>query len=162
MKWIQTQEQLQKTQESLDALQLELRFLSSEKESLKERNGKLHYNLGTFYFQKARYQDAAYEFESALNFLASDPDIFYNLAVIYDYYLQDREKAIDYYMKYLQENPDASMRILSRSVSCKTIIKQKFSPNSKIVLKISNMAMKNSFAGIVRFFLCLTAIDKSS
>ena len=76
-----------------------------ENQKLKEEGGKVHYNLGNFLFRQGEYTKAAYEYESALKLLPGDPDIYYNLAIIYDYYLKDAQKAAHYYQEYLRKMP---------------------------------------------------------
>ncbi len=39
---------------------------------------------------------------------ANDPDTHYNLGVLYDDYMKDREKALYHYQKYLAINPKAA------------------------------------------------------
>jgi len=83
-----------------------IRELDQREKALSIENGALHYNLGNTLFKDGEYKKAAYEYEMALRLLPTDPDIYYNLAVIYDNYLSDVKKAKFYYKKYLQEKPD--------------------------------------------------------
>lgn len=80
--------------------------LSSERESLLTRTAKMHYNLGLLFFKEGDHKRAAAEFKLALQQLPNDADIYYNLAVIKDYYLEDPEKAAQYYRKYLEYSSD--------------------------------------------------------
>lgn len=93
-----------------------IRKLSSEKEKLMAETGKMHYNLAIMLFDSGDYEKAAYEYERALEFLPNDTDIYYNLAVIYDYYLDDGTKAIEYYKYYLKKcaNPRKPLMIKER------------------------------------------------
>ena len=106
-KWNESQEALSQAQATLEKMRQELQYLSAEKESLEARNGRLHYNLGNVYFRKGDYEKAAFEFKTALHFLPEDKDVLYNLAVVYDYYLGNRDEAMAYYMRYLDQDPSA-------------------------------------------------------
>lgn len=65
------------------------------------KNYSLHYNLGVIYLNKYNYLNAAEEFETVINLNHSDKDAYYNLGIIYESFLDDKEKAISYYKKYL-------------------------------------------------------------
>jgi len=78
----------------------------------KEKAHKRHYNLGIIYENAGRYKEAAEEYEKTLELAPDDADIHYNLAIVYDDHLQDNEKAIIHYRRYLElapNAPDASM-----------------------------------------------------
>ncbi len=81
--------------------------VAAEGERLKEENGRLHYNLGNLLFKKGDYEKAAYEYKFALKYLPDDSDLFYNLAIVYDYHLEDNQKATQYYDEYLKRQPQA-------------------------------------------------------
>jgi tetratricopeptide (TPR) repeat protein len=62
-----------------------------------------NYNLGYLYAKTGRYEKAVEAYSRALE-LSSDPEdsqIYYNLALIYDENLKDREKSSQYYKKFL-------------------------------------------------------------
>ncbi|MFC1704446.1 tetratricopeptide repeat protein [Candidatus Omnitrophota bacterium] len=84
-----------------------IKEIAAETERLKEENGKLHYNLGNILFKKGEYKKAAYEYEYALNDMPDDPDLYYNLAVINDYYVGDSQKAAHFYAEFLRRQPNA-------------------------------------------------------
>lgn len=92
-KWVETREEL-------DMVSSRLENDSVEKERLRQENGKIHFNLGTIFFEKGDYERATYEFERALILMPNDTDAMYNLAVIYDYYVKDPIKAKQYYQNY--------------------------------------------------------------
>ena len=95
------------TEEGLRSADAKLRQISAEREQLRRENGKLHYNLGNLLFKKGDYAAAVYEYQFALKYLPDDPDIFYNLGVIYDYHLRDPQKASMYYGQYIKRQPDS-------------------------------------------------------
>lgn len=96
-----------------------LKDLTRKFEKSIQENGKLHYNLGNVLFEKGDYEKAAYEYEVALENLPGDLDICYNLAITYDYYLDQGEKAARYYALYLKGNPDSkeSLKIKERIIT---------------------------------------------
>ncbi|MBU4305871.1 MAG: tetratricopeptide repeat protein [Candidatus Omnitrophica bacterium] len=62
-----------------------------------------YYNLGYLYAKIGRYEDAVKAYHRALQ-LSRDPNdgqIYYNLALIYDSGLKDKEKSRQYYEKFL-------------------------------------------------------------
>lgn len=99
--------QWQQVKSELDVATLQLKNVSIERESLREREGKLHYNLGNHWFKQGMHAKAAEEYEAALQVLPNDKDIYYNLALLYDYYLHDSARATEYYKQYLLREPDA-------------------------------------------------------
>ena len=61
-----------------------------------------YYNLGYIYAQFKDYLKAAKYFEESLR-IKEDKDVYYNLAVIYLHYLNNPQRAQDYYLKYLSK-----------------------------------------------------------
>ncbi|MFH1768722.1 MAG: hypothetical protein ABH858_06155 [Candidatus Omnitrophota bacterium] len=101
---------LNKVQEYANELAIVKKTLNAmlkDNEAIKKENGKVHYNLGNVLLKQGDYKRAAYEYELALPGLPGDPDVYHNLAVIYDYYLDDNQKALGYYKLYLENVPDA-------------------------------------------------------
>jgi len=86
--------------------------LNAEKEKMIAENAKMHYNLGMLFFEKGDYKKSAYEFEYALELLPNDADSYYNLALIYDFYLKESKKAEEHYRKYLDLNRDTDNSLL--------------------------------------------------
>jgi tetratricopeptide (TPR) repeat protein len=83
-----------------------MRDLAKENEKLKTDIGKAHFNLGTLLFRSGEYEKSAYEYEKAAKVMPNDPDIFYNLAIIYDFYVDEPEKAKGYYERYFRAEPN--------------------------------------------------------
>jgi tetratricopeptide (TPR) repeat protein len=94
-------------EEELEVLKNKIKQITVVQEGLIEENAKAHYNLGNLLFQKGAYKKSAYEYEQALRLMPDDADTCYNLALIYDYYLKDKEKASYYYSQYLQKSASA-------------------------------------------------------
>lgn len=69
--------------------------------------GKMHYNQGNQLFRKGNYRAAAEKYRQALNYLPQDSDLYYNLGLVYDYHLNRAEKALVYYRRYLELNPES-------------------------------------------------------
>lgn len=53
------------------------------------------------------YEEAAKEFEKALYEKGDDPDIHYNIAILYDDHLHVHKKAVEHYKKYLELAPES-------------------------------------------------------
>ncbi len=108
----------QKAETTLQAAKEKVKDLSQKYEDLKGDTGKVHYNLGNFFFKSGQYEQALSEYKIALRYLPNDTDICYNLAVIYDYYIKDAEKAKFYYSKYLGKTPRSkdSLAVKSRLI----------------------------------------------
>lgn len=99
------------TKRELSSTEAKIKKVSKDKEGLEKENGKAHYNLGTILFKRGEYKQSAYEYEQALKLLPNDPDLYYNLAVIYDYYIDDPAKAAAYYSYYVQKCADPQKRL---------------------------------------------------
>lgn len=76
-------------------------------QKMMRENADMHYNLGTIFLQNKQYKEAIREYEQVLELRPSDPETHYNLGVLYDDYVRDREKALYHYQKYLSVNPKA-------------------------------------------------------
>ena len=76
-------------------------------QKMMRENADMHYNLGTIFLQNKQYREAIKEYEQVLELRPSDPETHYNLGVLYDDYVRDREKALYHYQKYLSVNPKA-------------------------------------------------------
>lgn len=76
-------------------------------QKMMRENAQMHYNLGTIFLQNKRYKEAIGEYEKVLELMPNDPDTHYNLGVLYDDFLKDREKALYHYQKYIAVNPKA-------------------------------------------------------
>ena len=76
-------------------------------QKMMRENADMHYNLGTIFLHNKQYREAIKEYEQVLELRPSDPETHYNLGVLYDDYLKDRQKALYHYQKYLAINPKA-------------------------------------------------------
>ncbi|MBN1689295.1 MAG: tetratricopeptide repeat protein [Candidatus Omnitrophica bacterium] len=76
-------------------------------QKMMRENADMHYNLGTIFLHNKRYRESIKEYERVLELRPNDPETHYNLGVLYDDYLKDREKALYHYQKYLAINPKA-------------------------------------------------------
>ena len=74
-------------------------------QKMMRENADMHYNLGTIFLKNKQYKEAIQEYERVLELRPADSDTHYNLGVLYDDYLKDREKALYHYQKYLAVNP---------------------------------------------------------
>jgi len=70
-------------------------------------NPDYYYNLGLDYLKKGQFIFAEEYFKLALNLNPLDKDAAYNLGILYENYLNDRQKALTFYQQYLNIAPDA-------------------------------------------------------
>jgi len=73
----------------------------------REKALKRHYNLAIIYENEGRYKEAAVEYEKVLQLSPDDVDVHYNLGIVYDDFIQDNEKAVFHYRRYLDLSPNA-------------------------------------------------------
>jgi len=73
----------------------------------REKALKRHYNLAIIYENVGKYKEAAEEYEKILELSPDDADTHYNLAIVYDDHIQDNEKAVFHYRRYLDLVPNA-------------------------------------------------------
>jgi len=93
---------------ALEEAELELLTTENKDEGLKQEVANMHYNLGTVLQAQNKYAEAIKEFKMDLMANPNDADAHYNLALIYDKGINNREEAIDHYNMYLKINPDAT------------------------------------------------------
>jgi tetratricopeptide (TPR) repeat protein len=76
-----------------------------EIEELRQETSSLAYQMAVLLFQKQDYEAAARYFSLALERNANLSYAHHNLGVLYDYYLDDDERAIRHYKQYLNLKP---------------------------------------------------------
>ncbi|MBN2190917.1 MAG: tetratricopeptide repeat protein [Candidatus Aureabacteria bacterium] len=76
-------------------------------ESAKTEDAKFYYNTALECQQTGDYKEALGNYEKALELDPLDPDIHYNIAILYDENLGENSKAAYHYRKYLELNPGA-------------------------------------------------------
>jgi len=83
--------------------------LQSARDEVTQLNEKeqrdMHYNMAAVYAREGRFKDAEGEYLHALDLDATDADVHYNLAILYDDELKDAEKAAMHYQRYLKLRP---------------------------------------------------------
>ncbi len=95
--------------ETASVLQQEL--AAKEESAVVVEAGKLHYNVGNFYFRNREYGPAVEEYKKAIMYQPKDADAHYNLAVVNDEYLGNRPEALQHYKRFLSlaaEDPKAA------------------------------------------------------
>lgn len=65
----------------------------------------MHYNMAAVYAREGKFRDAEAEYLHALNLDATDADVHFNLAILYDDELKDTDKAAMHYRRYLKLRP---------------------------------------------------------
>ncbi len=69
---------------------------------------RFYYNSALIYDNMGRYREAVEEYRKALKQKPDDADTHYNLGIVYDNHIKDKEKAIYHYNKYLEISQDAN------------------------------------------------------
>jgi len=85
----------------------QLDSMEQEEEWFRKQDLKFYYNKGLVYEQASQYKKALREYKKALEAVADDADVHYNLAILYDERLNNKRKAIEHYQAYLKFCPDA-------------------------------------------------------
>jgi|GEM_PF-2045601 len=68
----------------------------------------MHYNMASVYAQVGRFRDAEREYLHALRLDPLDADVHYNLGILYDENLNDKQRAAMHYRRYLKLRPNGS------------------------------------------------------
>lgn len=97
------QGELASYKETVAALQQEL--AAKEESAVVVEAGKLHYNVGNFYFRNREYAAAVEEYKKAIMYQPKDADAQYNLAIVNDEYLGSRPAALEHYKRFLALAP---------------------------------------------------------
>jgi len=79
--------------------------LANENKKLIKETADMHFNLGLFYFGAQEYKRALPEFERGIKINPQDAEAYYHAGYIYAEHLMNRNKAIEYFNKYLQLSP---------------------------------------------------------
>jgi len=69
------------------------------------RSADIHYNAGVEFLKLNRFTEAAKAFRYTVELNPRDKDAYYNLGVLYDEQLNDKDKALEYYLRYLALAP---------------------------------------------------------
>jgi len=86
-------------------------LLEKTREEVRAADGRekrdMHFNMAIVYQREGRFRDAEQEYLSALQSDGSDADVHYNLGILYDDDLNDKQKAVLHYRRYLRLAPAA-------------------------------------------------------
>lgn len=83
----------------------EMQKAKAETEKLRMEAAALHYNLGNLLFKGNEHKKAVAQFKQAIELNPNDAWAHYNLATIYDYYMNDEKESLVHYRKYLKLEP---------------------------------------------------------
>ncbi len=70
-------------------------------------NQDLHFNMAVMHTQTGMYQEAEDGFLQLLQLNPQAPDVHYNLGILYDKYLQDRQRAAKHYTRFVELAPQS-------------------------------------------------------
>ena len=94
----------QSTKKSQEAA-MEMMIARRQSERMKYELASAYYNLGNLLSDSGQQKIAIEQYEKALKLNPADAWSHYNLAVLYDYYMNDRDKSLYHYKKYLGLEP---------------------------------------------------------
>lgn len=97
-------------QKALKEIQRLKDWISKIREVNKKERAVMHYNMGCIFRFYKRYQKAEEEFIKAMTLDPLDASVHYNLGVLYEDDLKDREKAKQHYRKFLELSNDETDR----------------------------------------------------
>ena len=86
-------------------------YHSTLKELSAEELFRQHYNQGLSYDGIGEYKRALEEYQKALEFMPADPDLHYNMAIVYDDHVNNKKQAIFHYQRYIELNPRSPDRL---------------------------------------------------
>ena len=94
-------------------------------QKLKQELTQTHFHLANTFTEARYYKSAVEEYRKALEFDPSNPWLHYNIAVLYDYYLEDNQKALLHYREYLHLKPakEKALRVRERVLDLKMLKK---------------------------------------
>jgi len=81
--------------------------ISALKELIRQMNSEYNIKLGDLYSQSDHFDDAIKAYENALVFNPNNPDLEYNLGVLFETSKKDTAGAVAHYRNYLRLKPDA-------------------------------------------------------
>lgn len=93
------------TSEKVSGAIEKLSGVKRENEKIREELTNLYYMMGNAMFENKNYEGAIKEYKKALDWNPTHSYAHHNLAVIYDYYLDDHPKAAFHYEKYMELKP---------------------------------------------------------
>ncbi len=95
------------------AAEMKKNVLEEKIKDIKQQTNKerldMHYNLAVVYGKNGMYKDAEREYLKCLKIDPNDAGVHYNLAILYDDKLQENQKAIEHYKKFLELRPDSEL-----------------------------------------------------
>lgn len=113
-KFASLQEQYTKALAENKALKFKSKTVPAEVTNLAREHQRMvkdladtHYNMGLMFVRNDDFARAVKEFVKVIELKPDDADAAYNLGLIYAEHLPDREKATEYFRRYLQLNPRA-------------------------------------------------------
>lgn len=83
----------------------ELARTKTQTEKIRGELAEQYYDLGNLLVEKEDYKNALIKYKKALKLNPNDAWAHHNLGVLYDFYFNDRKKAIYHYKKYLNLKP---------------------------------------------------------
>ncbi len=96
---------LNESSKKSDEAARQLMVARHQSERMKYELASAYYNLGTMLSDAGNHKSAVLQYKKALHLNPNDAWSHYNLGVIYDYYLNNHDKSLYHYKKYLKLEP---------------------------------------------------------
>ncbi len=96
---------IEETEKAATQAVQQLSEVNLENQKLKHELTEAHFHLANTFTEARYYKSAVEEYRKALLFDPANPWLHYNMAVLYDYYLEDNEKALLHYREFLHLKP---------------------------------------------------------
>lgn len=115
-----------------------------ENQKLKQELTETHFHLANTFTEARYYKSAIEEYRKALLFDPSNPWIHYNIAVLYDYYLDNNEKALLHYREFLSLKPaqEKALEVRERVLDLKML--KKVIPEAPLKSDFLKLSKKDS------------------
>ena len=102
--------ELSRKQDELDKANAEVMRLRAMVKRVRDANRHeqfvMHYNMACVYKNQGRYAKAEEHFLNALEKKPNEPDVHYNLGILYDDDLKDPDKAREHYQRFMELAPN--------------------------------------------------------
>ena len=99
---------VKKLQKTLASRRTNLAKAEKKTKSALQKQANSHFNMAVLYVRTGLHKEAEKEFLDILRLDSTAPDVHYNLAILYDRYLNDKRKAVKHYERYLELAPHSA------------------------------------------------------
>ncbi len=84
-----------------------IKDMAAQNQALVKETAEMHYNMGVFFTENKKFENAEREYVRALEFDPNNLKVHYNLGYLYAEDLNKHDKAMFHLEKYLQIDPNS-------------------------------------------------------